>query len=127
MVKEGLKREDRKHLVNDKKFMAEVQNEIDVIDRNGYSDYFLIVSDYVTSAKRNKVIVGDGRGSGAGSKVAWLTGITEIPPHEYDLIFERFLADGREPDIDSDFSNQEIVFKDLQSSIKLQTTIKENY
>ena len=115
LVKEGLKREDRKHLVNDKKFMAEVQNEIDVIDRNGYSDYFLIVSDYVTSARRNKVIVGDGRGSGAGSKVAWLTGITEIPPHEYDLIFERFLADGREPDIDSDFSDQETVFKDLQS------------
>ena len=88
----------KRGMQNDKPFIAEVQNEIDVIDRNGYSGYFLIVQDYVTSAKAMGNIVGDGRGSGAGSKVAWLTGITEIPPHHYDLLFERFMADGREPD-----------------------------
>ena len=114
LIKEGLSRKDRVNLKKDKQFMLDVQNEIDVIDRNGYSEYFLIVSDYIRTAKENGVLVGDGRGSVCGSKVAWLTGITEIPPHKYDLIFERFLADGREPDADSDFSNQEIVFKDLQ-------------
>jgi DNA polymerase-3 subunit alpha len=102
-------------MAKNKEFMADVQNEINVIDRNGYSGYFLIVSDYVGSARRNGVIVGDGRGSGAGSKVAWLTDITKIPPHHYDLLFERFLCDNREPDFDVDFSDQDAVFTDLQS------------
>lgn len=101
-------------LATDRAFMQDVQREIDVIDRNGYSGYFLIVQDYVTSAKRNGILVGDGRGSGAGSKVAYLTGITEIPPHEFDLLFERFMADGRTPDFDVDFSDQDGVFTDLQ-------------
>lgn len=109
---EGAKREN---VSKDKAYMKEVQNEIDVIDRNGYSGYFLVVGDYVTSARRNGNIVGDGRGSGAGSKVAWLTEITKIPPQDYDLLFERFLADGREPDFDVDFSDQDAVFDDLSS------------
>lgn len=96
-------------------FKADVQHELDVIDRNGYSGYFLVVQDFVNSAKARKELVGDGRGSGAGSKVAWLTGITEIPPHEYDLLFERFMADGRSPDFDVDFSDQDAVFEDLSS------------
>ena len=95
--------------------MLDVQNELDVIDRNGYSGYFLIVQDYVTSARRNGIIVGDGRGSGAGSKVAYLTDITRIEPSKHDLLFERFMADGREPDFDVDFSDQDAVFADLQS------------
>ena len=103
-----------KSLNTDKNFMKDVQNEIDVIDRNGYSGYFLIVQDYVTTAKRNNIIVGDGRGSGAGSKVAYLTDISAIPPHEFDLLFERFMADGRSPDFDVDFSDQDAVFDDLQ-------------
>ena len=94
-------------------FMKEVQDELNVIDRNGYSGYFLIVSDYVNTARNNGILVGDGRGSGAGSKVAWLTGITKIRPDTYNLLFERFLADGREPDFDVDFSDQDAVFDDL--------------
>jgi DNA polymerase-3 subunit alpha len=101
--------------LKDKPFLKEVQHEIDVIDRNGYSGYFLIVQDYVNSAKQRGELVGEGRGSGAGSKVAYLTRITEIPPHEYDLLFERFMADGRSPDFDVDFSDQQAVFRDLQS------------
>lgn len=108
---EGARREG---VARNAKFMTEVQNEIDVIDRNGYSGYFLIVADYVNGARNNNIIVGDGRGSGAGSKVAWLTGITKIPPHHYDLLFERFLTDGREPDFDVDFSDIDAVFLDLQ-------------
>lgn len=100
---------------NNNNYMLDVQNELDVIDRNGYSGYFLIVQDYVTSARKNGIVVGDGRGSGAGSKVAYLTDITRIEPSKYDLLFERFMADGREPDFDVDFSDQDAVFKDLQS------------
>ena len=111
-TKAGIKRE---HMQKEKNFLADVQNEIDVIDRNGYSGYFLIVGDYVTTARKQGNIVGDGRGSGAGSKTAWLTEITKIPPHKYDLLFERFLADGREPDFDVDFADQDAVFADLQS------------
>jgi DNA polymerase-3 subunit alpha len=96
-------------------YVADVNHELDVIDRNGYSGYFLVVQDFVKSAKARGELVGDGRGSGAGSKVAWLTSITEIPPHEYDLLFERFMADGRSPDFDVDFSDQDAVFEDLSS------------
>ena len=95
LVMEGAR---KKGLSTNREFMQQVQNEIDVIDRNGYSGYFLIVQDYVNTARKNNVIVGDGRGSGAGSKVAYLTDITQIPPHEFDLLFERFMADGRSPD-----------------------------
>lgn len=101
-------------LAKDKDFMRHVQHELDVIDRNGYSGYFLVVQDYVNDAKARGELVGDGRGSGAGSKVAYLTRITEIPPHKYDLLFERFMADGREPDFDVDFSDQLAIFRDLQ-------------
>lgn len=110
LTKEGLK----KRGTLSKQFIKDVQHEIDVIDRNGYSGYFLVVQDYVNSAKARGELVGDGRGSGAGSKVAYTTGITEIPPHEFDLLFERFMADGRSPDFDVDFSDQSAVFKDLQ-------------
>ncbi len=96
-----------------KEFMKDVQYELDVIDRNGYSGYFLIVADYVNSARQKGILVGDGRGSGAGSKIAYLTGITKINPDNYNLLFERFLSDGRSPDFDVDFSDQEFVFNDL--------------
>jgi DNA polymerase-3 subunit alpha len=108
---EGLKKKG----IKDKAFIKEVQEEINVISRNGYPGYFLIVEDYLNTARENGIVIGDGRGSGAGSKVCWLTGITNIPPHEYDLLFERFMADGREPDIDSDVSDIDAVFEDLQN------------
>ena len=92
---EGVKRTNK---TKDKLYLKDVQNEIEIIDRNGYCGYFLIVSDYVTTARSKGVVVGDGRGSGAGSKVAYLTDISRIDPSKYDLLFERFMADGRSPD-----------------------------
>lgn len=103
----------RRGLGSDNDFVSAVRHELDVIERNGYSGYFLITQDMVRSAKQRGDLVGDGRGSGAGSKTAYVTGITEIPPHEFDLLFERFMADGREPDFDVDYSDQDAVFDDL--------------
>ena len=79
--------------------------ELSVIGSMGYSDYFLIVSDYVGFAKKNGIPVGPGRGSGAGSLAAYLTGITDIDPIRFGLYFERFLNPERVsmPDIDIDF------------------------
>lgn len=113
-----------KGLSRDKPFMADVQKEIDVIDEEGYSDYFLIVQDYINTARAKGVLVGDGRGSGAGSKVGYLTGIHQIPPHEFDLLFERFMAKGREPDIDVDFSDQDAVFYDLQQKYGVESVAR---
>lgn len=124
LVKKTMEGARQKALASDKTFMGEVQNEIDVIDRNGYSGYFLIVADYVTTARKGNIIVGDGRGSGAGSKTAYLTDITRIAPHEYDLLFERFMADGREPDFDVDFSDQDAVFEDLQRKYGLENVAR---
>lgn len=101
-------------LNTDTEFMKDVQHEINVIDEEGYSDYFLVVEDYIRSARERGELIGDGRGSGSGSKVGYLTGIHTIPPHEFDLLFERFMAHGRTPDIDTDFSDQDAVFTDLQ-------------
>ncbi|MCP4649940.1 MAG: DNA polymerase III subunit alpha [PVC group bacterium] len=79
--------------------------EISVIKNSGFASYFLIVSDFVQFAKNNNIPVGPGRGSAAGSIVSYLTGITEIDPLKYDLLFERFLNPERVtfPDIDIDF------------------------
>lgn len=104
----------RRGLQNEESYMADIDHELKIIDGEGYSDYFLIVQDMVVSAKNRGDLVGDGRGSGAGSKVAYSSGITEIPPHKFNLLFERFMAEGREPDFDVDYSDQDAVFKDLQ-------------
>ena len=79
--------------------------ELGVIKKMGFIDYFLIVADFVNYAKRNKIPVGPGRGSGAGSLCAYLCGITGIDPIKYKLIFERFLNPERVsmPDFDIDF------------------------
>ena len=79
--------------------------EMDVINNKGFAGYFLIVADFVNWAKRNGVPVGPGRGSGAGSLVAYALGITELDPLYYDLLFERFLNPERVslPDFDIDF------------------------
>ncbi len=82
--------------------------ELSVIKEMGFSDYFLIVSDFVSFAKRKGIRVGPGRGSAAGSLVSYLLGITEINPLQYNLLFERFLNPQRIslPDIDIDFSDE---------------------
>ncbi len=81
--------------------------ELGVIEKMGWPSYFLIVSDFVNWAKDNKIVVGPGRGSAAGSMVCYLTGITNLDPLKYDLVFERFLNPERisMPDIDMDFAD----------------------
>jgi DNA polymerase-3 subunit alpha len=83
-----------------------LQFELKTIKEMGFSDYFLIVADFVAFAKRNGVSVGPGRGSAAGSLVAYCLEITDIDPIRYDLLFERFLNPGRKsmPDMDIDFA-----------------------
>ena len=83
-----------------------LQFELKTIREMGFSDYFLIVADFVGFAKRNGVSVGPGRGSAAGSLVAYCLEITDVDPIQYDLLFERFLNPGRKsmPDMDIDFA-----------------------
>src|SRR5947209_18413415 len=80
--------------------------ELKTIKEMGFSDYFLIVADFIGFAKRNGISVGPGRGSAAGSLVAYVLEITDLDPIRYDLLFERFLNPGRKsmPDIDIDFA-----------------------
>jgi DNA polymerase-3 subunit alpha len=86
-------------------YEARLEKEIGVIKRVGFSGYFLIVWDFIRYAKERGIPVGPGRGSAAGSLVAWSLRITDIDPIENDLIFERFLNEERisPPDIDIDF------------------------
>ena len=92
----------------EKKYKDRLMHEIDIISKMKYSSYFLIVSDYIKWAKKNDIPVGPGRGSGAGSLVAWALSITEIDPIKFDLIFERFLNPDRisMPDFDIDFCEE---------------------
>jgi DNA polymerase-3 subunit alpha len=81
--------------------------ELGVIAKMGWPSYFLIVADFINWAKDNKIVVGPGRGSAPGSLVCYLTGITNLDPLKYDLVFERFLNPERisMPDIDMDFAD----------------------
>ncbi len=84
-----------------------LEYELSVIAKMGWPSYFLIVADFINWAKDNKIVVGPGRGSAAGSLVCYLTGITNLDPLEYNLLFERFLNPERisMPDIDMDFAD----------------------
>ena len=84
---------------------ARLARELDVIVEMGFPGYFLIVADFINWGKANDIPVGPGRGSGAGSLVAWALGITDLDPLPYDLLFERFLNPERVsmPDFDIDF------------------------
>ena len=86
-------------------YIQRIDYELSVIEKMGYSQYFLIVWDFVNYSRSKKIPVGPGRGSGAGSLVAYLVGITDIDPLEFDLLFERFLNPERVsmPDFDIDF------------------------
>ncbi len=103
---EGIK---KRYDVNDEEKIKQVKQrleyEIGIIDKMGFVDYFLIVADFISYAKNNKIAVGPGRGSGAGSLAAYLMEITDIDPLEFNLIFERFLNPERisMPDFDVDF------------------------
>ena len=97
-------------------------HELDIINSMDYSSYFLIVSDYIKWAKKNSIPVGPGRGSGAGSLVAYCLDITDLDPIEFDLIFERFLNPDRisMPDFDIDFCEEQRdkVFEYLKNRYK---------
>ena len=84
-----------------------IATELEVIERQGFIEYFLIVWDYINAAREMGISVGPGRGSGAGSLIAYTMGITNIDPLRYDLIFERFLHSERvtAPDFDIDFED----------------------
>ncbi|MBX9916093.1 MAG: DNA polymerase III subunit alpha [Nitrosomonas sp.] len=87
------------------KYQARLEFEVKTIIQMGFPGYFLIVADFINWAKHNNVPVGPGRGSGAGSLVAYSLGITDLDPLRYDLLFERFLNPERisMPDFDIDF------------------------
>lgn len=86
-------------------YMRRFENEFTMIAAKGFAGYFLMVADLVGYAKETGILVGPGRGSGGGSLVAYLLGITEIDPVEHDVLFERFMTKGRTelPDFDIDF------------------------
>ena len=97
-----------------KEILDRAEYEISVIKKMGYVDYFLIVWDFIHYAKTHGISVGPGRGSGAGSIIAYAIEITDIDPMKYDLLFERFLNPERisMPDFDVDFSDthrQEVI------------------
>ncbi|MGE7138404.1 DNA polymerase III subunit alpha [Luteibacter sp. NPDC031894] len=86
-------------------YQARLDREVDVIIRMGFPGYFLIVADFINWGKQNGIPVGPGRGSGAGSLVAWVLKITDLDPLQFELLFERFLNPERVsmPDFDIDF------------------------
>jgi len=90
-----------------KEILERLEYELAIIKQTGFSSYFLIVQDFINWAKQNDIVVGPGRGSAAGSIVAYLLNITDIDPIKYDLLFERFLNPERisMPDIDMDFAD----------------------
>ncbi len=98
-----------------KKYLDRLNYELKIINNMGFPDYFLIVMEFVSWAKKNKIPVGPGRGSGAGSLVAFVLGITNIDPLKFNLLFERFLNPKRisMPDFDIDFCMErrdEVIF-----------------
>jgi len=86
-------------------YIERINYELSVIDSMGFNEYYLIVRDFIAYAKQNDIPVGPGRGSGAGSMVAFCVGITDIDPFAFGLLFERFLNPERisMPDFDTDF------------------------
>ncbi len=106
---EGLKKRLAKHAPANGHTVADYEERLDielgVIIKMGFPGYFLIVADFINWSKENDIPVGPGRGSGAGSLVAWALGITDLDPIPYDLLFERFLNPERVsmPDFDIDF------------------------
>ena len=103
---EGMTPEEKKEI--DERYYARLEYELSVIKKMGFPGYFLIVSDFIRWSKGHGVPVGPGRGSGAGSIVAWSLKITDLDPLKLDLLFERFLNPERVnmPDFDVDFCQE---------------------
>ncbi len=104
------------------RYKDRLEHELQIIIEMNYASYFLIVSDYIKWAKENDIPVGPGRGSGAGSLVAWCLSITNVDPIKFNLIFERFLNPDRisMPDFDIDFCEEkrDLVFDYLTKKYK---------
>ena len=105
LCEEGLNKYMQTKNLDETQYKERLKNEISVIQKMGFASYFLIVQEFISWAKVNDVPVGPGRGSGAGSLVAFVLGITNIDPLKYNLLFERFLNPERisMPDFDIDF------------------------
>ena len=106
LAQQGLEqRFQRLNVSSQAPYHQRLQSELDVINAMGFAGYFLIVADFIRWAKSHDVPVGPGRGSGAGSLVAYVLGITDLDPLQYDLLFERYLNPERVsmPDFDIDF------------------------
>ncbi|MBI04805.1 MAG: DNA polymerase III subunit alpha [Pelagibacteraceae bacterium] len=106
LSKDGLnQRIEKNNILKKTNYENRLSYELNIINQMGFAGYFLIVADFVNWAKNNTIPVGPGRGSGAGSLVAWSLGITDLDPIIYDLLFERFLNPERVsmPDFDIDF------------------------
>ena len=103
-------------------YKLRLNHELEIIKKMKYASYFLIVADYINWAKGNDIPVGPGRGSGAGSLVAWCLSITDVDPIKFNLIFERFLNPSRIslPDFDIDFCEEkrDLVFDYLSKKYK---------
>jgi DNA polymerase III subunit alpha len=106
---------------NEKSIISRLEYELLVVDLMGFNAYFCIVADFIQYGKKNGVPVGPGRGSAAGAILAYLSGITDIDPLRYGLLFERFLNPSRVtmPDIDVDFSDE--------GRDKVLTYVREKY
>ena len=104
LCEEGVK---KKYKENHEEAIARLNYELSIIESMGFADYFLIVQDFINYAKSRGIVVGPGRGSAAGSLIAYSLGITAVDPLKYGLIFERFLNPDRVsmPDIDIDFAD----------------------
>ena len=104
LAREGLKA--RYHDPN-QAVIERLENELQIIQKTGFAGYFLVVWDFVSYARKHRIAVGPGRGSAAGSLVAYCLGITNLDPIKYGLLFERFLNPDRVtmPDMDIDFSD----------------------
>ena len=122
MNKLNISKDDLSKHENFLKYKDRLDHELSIIIKMKYASYFLIVSDYIKWAKKNHIPVGPGRGSGAGSLVAWCLSITDVDPIKFNLIFERFLNPDRisMPDFDIDFCEEkrDLVFKYLNQKYK---------
>ncbi len=118
----NLSDEDLENNNSYKEYKSRLNHELSIIVEMKYSSYFLIVADYIKWAKNNDIPVGPGRGSGAGSLVAWCLSITDVDPIKFNLIFERFLNPDRisMPDFDIDFceDKRDQVFEYLTTKYK---------
>lgn len=125
LVEKGFESKKILEKENSEEYINRVEKEIKVINLGGFIDYFLILHDIISWCKKNDILTGLGRGSAAGSLIAYLLDITKVDPLEYGLLFERFLNEGRigktvkkvviNNDIELDFDKEIFIFRNGKS------------